>query len=113
MLRRRRLSDRLAIGFHMRIIASWLEMRTDFNGTGVGFDVNDVSDDDFFFQDSFIDGRIQPELFCAFDGFETDDDVRDGFSISAERVFGFCGCELCDFAFVDFFCFFYPETWGW
>ena len=38
--------------------------------------------------------------------------MGDGLAVSAEGVFGFCGCELGNFAFVDFFCFFYAETCG-
>ena len=53
--------------------------------------------------------RIQPELFCALGSPEADN-ARDSFFVSTERAFGFRRCELGNLAFIDFFCFFYPET---
>lgn len=41
--------------------------------SGVCFDVYDVSNSDFFFLDSFVDGRVETEFLSASCRFETDD----------------------------------------
>lgn len=53
---RRRLNDLLAVF----IVSGGLIWggETDFDGAGVGFDVDDVSDDDLFFEDCFVDTWI-------------------------------------------------------
>ena len=80
-----------------------LGLWTHLHGSGVGFDVDDVSHLDFFFLDALVDGGIEFELFGSFDRLEADDDVRDGFSVTAERVLRFNGRDFGDLAFVDFF----------
>ena len=87
-------------------------VHTYLDRTGVGFNVDDITHNDLFFKDSLIDTRIQFKLFRSLYSLESYDNVRDGFSISTERVFGFCGRQFRDFALIDFFCFFYPQTCG-
>lgn len=82
------------------------------DGAGVGFDVDYVAGGDALFLDAFVDARVEAELFGALAALEADDDVGDGFAVAAERVFGFFGGEVGDFAFVDFFGFFDAEACG-
>lgn len=80
------------------------------HGARVGLDVDDVSDGNSLLLNTLVDARVKSQLLGPFCGLETDDDVRDGLAVAAERVFGFLGGEVGNFAFVDFFCFLYPET---
>ena len=76
----------------------------------VRLDINHIANDDFFFEDSLVYGRIQPKLFRAFDRFQPNDDVRYRLAVATQWVFRFGGRQLRDLAFVHFFCFFYPEA---
>lgn len=77
-----------------------------FDGVSVGFNVNNVFNNNLFFLDGFVYGGVEMELFGIFDGFEINDNVRNGFVIFREGVFGFGRSEFGDFIFVYFFCFF-------
>ena len=100
------------IGFGLEVIRRGIGVRAAdaFDGTGVCLNVDDIADDDFFLEDGLVDAGVQPKLFCAFCGLETDDDVRDGFSVAAERVFGLGWGQFCDLALVDLLCFFYAKA---
>ena len=39
------------------------------DGAGIGLDVYDIANDNFFLQDGFVDARIKTKLFCALHGF--------------------------------------------
>ena len=85
-------------------------MDTHLHRSRVGFDVDDVADLDLFFLDAFVDGGIKFELFGSLDRLQTNDDMRDGFSVAAERVLGLDGRDFGDFTLVDFFDFFDSQT---
>jgi hypothetical protein len=86
----------------------WLE--TYFYSTSVSFDINNVPDDDFFFQYGFVDARIKSKLFCAFYRLQTDDDVRYRLAITAQWVLGLRRCQFCHFTFVYLFSLLYPQS---
>lgn len=80
------------------------------DSTRVRFDVDHVSNNDLLLQDRLVDTWIQSKLFRALDSFETYDDMRHGFAVSTQRVFGFSWCKLRHFSLVDFFRLFYTKT---
>lgn len=80
------------------------------DSTCVSFHIDDITNNNFFLENGFVYGGVQPKLLCTFDGFETDDDVRYRFAISTQWVFRFGGRQLCNLAFVHLFGFFYPEA---
>lgn len=81
------------------------------HGARVGLDVDDVSDSYALFLYTLVDTWVKAQLLGSFGGLEADNNVRDSFSVAAERVFGLLGGEVCDFAFVDFLRFLYPKSW--
>jgi hypothetical protein len=90
-----------------------MKMNTDLYSACISLYVNHIPDENFFFKDSFVDGRIKAQLFGPFHGFKAHDDMRDSLAITAERVFGFGRCELCHFAFIDLLGLFYSQTCRW
>lgn len=80
------------------------------NGACISFDVYHIPHCDLFFKNRFIDGRIQPKLFCPSDRLQAHHDVGYRFPISTERVLSFSRCQLGHLAFVNFFGLLYPQT---
>ena len=80
------------------------------DGSSTTLDINNIPHNNPLFQHRLVDRRVQPKLFSPSHGFETDDDVRDGFAVPAQGVLRLGGCEFGDFAFVDFFGFFDSEA---
>lgn len=82
------------------------------HGTRVGLNVDDIPDRDPLLLDALVDARIKTELLSTLTGLETDNDVGNSLAVATEGVFGFLGGQICYFAFVDFFSFFYAEACG-
>ena len=76
-------------------------MGAHLDGTGVGLDVDDISDGDALLLDAFVDARVEAELLRALDRFERDDDVRDRLAVARERVLRLGRSELRHLALVD------------
>lgn len=99
-----------------------LRLEVELGGIGVGppdpfhrarvrLDVDDVAEAHALLLDRFVDGWVQAQLLGAAVGFQRYEEVCDCAAVAAERVFGFFGRQLGDFAFVDLFCFAHAETW--
>lgn len=77
--------------------------------TRVGFNVNDIPDNDALLLYRLVDTRIQSQLLGPLDGLQPDNHVRDRLSIPAQRILRLCRRQLCHLAFVHLLCLLDPE----
>lgn len=66
---------------HVRT-ASETRERTNLDCSGVSLNVDDISDDDSLLLDGLVDGGVESKLLGSLDGLESNDDVRDGLSVT-------------------------------
>ena len=60
--------------------------------------------------DRFVDGRVELQLLCPLGGLESDNQVGDGLSVTADRILGLDRTQLGHLAFVNFLRFLDPES---
>ena len=68
---------------YLSTLVERMSENTNLDGACVRLYVNDVSHNDFLLHNCLIDGWVQPQLFCALYGLQTNDDVRDGLAVAA------------------------------
>lgn len=54
--------------------------------------VDNVTNYDLLFHDRLIDAWVQSQLLCALHSFKTNNDMRDGLAVPAQRVLRFRWC---------------------
>lgn len=82
---------------------------TDLYSTSLAFNIDHIPNCNLFSENSLIYGRVQTQLIRAPGCFETNDDVRNGLSITAQWILSLCWREFGDLALVDIFCLFDSE----
>jgi len=55
---------------------------------GIGFNINDITNEDLLFKDSLVDCWVEAQLLGALPRFEAHDDMGDRLAITTERIFG-------------------------